>query len=226
MAEVLELRQYTLHPGRRDELIELFDTEFVESQEAVGAQVLGQFRDRDDDDRFVWLRGFADMPTRAAALAAFYDGPVWRAHREAANETMVDSDNVLLLRPARPDAGFRAGVRGTQTHYPLVVATLCYFAGPIDADDLALFDATVVPQLAAVGAQWLATLATEAATNTFPRLPVREGEHVLACFTAFDSVEAYRQPADGPEQGHRIIRTETLRLAPTPRTRQLLPRDA
>src|SRR5919199_1692664 len=91
MAEVLELRQYTLHPGRRDELIELFDREFVESQEAVGAQVLGQFRDLDDQDRFVWLRGFADMATRGRALPAFYGGPVWREHSAKANATMIDS---------------------------------------------------------------------------------------------------------------------------------------
>jgi hypothetical protein len=30
---VIELRQYTLHSNRRDELIELFDREFVETQE-------------------------------------------------------------------------------------------------------------------------------------------------------------------------------------------------
>lgn len=41
---IVELRQYTLHPGMRDVLIELFDREFVESQEAVGMKVIGQFR--------------------------------------------------------------------------------------------------------------------------------------------------------------------------------------
>lgn len=30
---IVELRQYTLHPGKRDTLIELFDREFVETQE-------------------------------------------------------------------------------------------------------------------------------------------------------------------------------------------------
>jgi hypothetical protein len=68
---ILELRQYTLHPGRRDDLIELFDREFVETQEAVGIQVIGQFRDLDKPDRFVWLRGFNDMPGRAQSLTAF-----------------------------------------------------------------------------------------------------------------------------------------------------------
>ena len=79
---VVELRQYTLHPGQRDVLIDLFDREFVETQEAVGMAVLGQFRDLDDPDRFVWLRGFDDMPRRAQALGRFYGGPVWKAHKD------------------------------------------------------------------------------------------------------------------------------------------------
>ena len=102
---IVELRQYTLHPGKRDVLIDLFDREFVESQEALGMKIIGQFRDLDDPNRFVWLRGFRDMPSRAQALEDFYGGPVWKAHREAANATMIDSDNVLLLHPATSDFG-------------------------------------------------------------------------------------------------------------------------
>lgn len=58
---VVELRQYTLHPGGRDVLIDLFEREFVETQEAVGMRVIGQFRDEADPNRFVWLRGFPDL---------------------------------------------------------------------------------------------------------------------------------------------------------------------
>jgi len=103
---VVELRQYTLRPGQRDVLIDLFDREFVESQEADGMAVVGQFRDLDDPDRFTWIRGFASMPARARALASFYGGPVWKANSAAANATMIDSDNVLLLRPVTARSGF------------------------------------------------------------------------------------------------------------------------
>ena len=101
---IVELRQYTLHPQQREVLIDLFDREFVETQEAQGMRVLGQFRDLDRPDQFVWLRGFADMPARHRALEGFYGGPVWAAHRHAANATMIDSDNVHLLCPAWPGA--------------------------------------------------------------------------------------------------------------------------
>src|SRR5262245_23922182 len=96
---IYELRQYTLHPDQRDVLIELFEREFVESQEALGMRLVGTFRDLDDPDRFVWIRGFPDMETRRQALTDFYYGPVWKAHAAAANATMIDSDDVLLLRP-------------------------------------------------------------------------------------------------------------------------------
>jgi hypothetical protein len=68
------LRQYLLCRGRRDELIEIFDREFVETQEALGIRVIGQFRDVDRPNHFVWLRGFADNRARGAALASFYGG--------------------------------------------------------------------------------------------------------------------------------------------------------
>src|SRR5579859_5286792 len=106
--QVVELRQYTLHPDQREVLIELFDREFLESQEAVGMRVIGQFRDLDDPNRFVWLRGFADMESRRKGLEAFYFGAVWGKHRDTANATMVDSDNVLLLSPAWDGAALKS----------------------------------------------------------------------------------------------------------------------
>src|SRR6266581_3562723 len=128
---IVELRQYTLHPGKRPVLIDLFDREFIEPQEALGMKVIGQFRDVDNRNRFVWLRGFRDMASRAQALQDFYGGPVWKTHREAANATMVDSDNVLLLRPASPISGFslenrhhRRASRAKAMPNELVVATI------------------------------------------------------------------------------------------------------
>src|SRR5207237_1848209 len=99
---VVELRQYTLRPGQRDVLIDLFDRELVESQEAAGMAIVGQFRDLDDPDRFVWIRGFSSMPSRARALASFYGGAVWTAHRTRAHGTVSDSDNVRRTTPCAP----------------------------------------------------------------------------------------------------------------------------
>src|SRR4051812_36798188 len=105
LSQVLELRQYTLHPGQRDALIDLFDREFVETQEAEGMRVIGQFRDLDAADRFVWLRGFPDLASRAARLAAFYGGPVWQAPPGAPHATMIASGHVPFAPPGGPGGG-------------------------------------------------------------------------------------------------------------------------
>jgi hypothetical protein len=105
-SRVVELRQYTLKPGQRETLIDIFDGRFIEGQEDAGMTIIGQFRDLDRPDYFVWFRGFRDMASRAEALQAFYDGPVWHAHGRAAGATMIDSDHVLLLHPAQPTSGF------------------------------------------------------------------------------------------------------------------------
>ena len=193
---VVELRQYTLRPGQRDVLIDLFDRELVESQEADGMAIVGQFRDLDDPDRFTWIRGFASMPARARALASFYGGPAWKAHSAAANATMIDSDNVLLLRPVTARSGFPApasarppagqATAGHATPPPSrVLVTLYYRDRPFDQAFADFFDRQARPVLIAAGATPLACLQTEHAENTFPALPVRTGENVFAWLARF-----------------------------------------
>jgi hypothetical protein len=182
---VLELRQYTLHPGQREPLIELFERHLIDGQEACEIRVLGQFRDADHPDRFVWVRGFRDMPTRAQALQRFYGGPLWKEHRQTANATMVDSDDVLLLRPVDGAAGFLPA-RGA-----LHVATIYLLDGAIDEEFLRFFEAQVRPLLAETGAPPIARLRTETAANNFAALPIRAGEHAFVWFAAFASAADY-----------------------------------
>lgn len=147
---LVELRRYTLHPGRRDELIALFMRELVHTQEAAGLQVLATYADAGAPDDFVWLRGFpeADPQARGDALAAFYGGPAWAEHADAANATMRAFDDVHLLRPlgALPAPG------------DATVTTCLLSRPPTPEEERAL------PEDALVSAR---------IDNRFPRLPVR-----------------------------------------------------
>ena len=227
-----------LHPGKRDVLIDLFDREFVESQEALGMKLIGQFRDLDNPNRFVWLRGFRDMPSRAQALTDFYGGPVWKTHREAANATMTDSDNVLLLHPATPTSAFSFGNKerpragANEARSELIVATIYYLDAPVHAGFVEFFEKTVKPAVIGSGATVLAFLVTEHSENTFPALPVRQGENVFVWFARFNDQAAYelhlaalaRSPRwrgeISKELGRHLKRApEVLRLSPTVRSR-------
>ncbi|MGW0911650.1 NIPSNAP family protein [Streptomyces sp. NPDC002784] len=230
---VIELRQYTLRPGRREELIELFDREFVESQEEVGMMVLGQFRDLDDPDRFVWLRGFSDMPARHRGLTDFYGGPVWAEHGPRANDTMLDSDDVLLLRPGKAGFSYDPSGRppvGAPAPDRFVSATVWSFP-PGRQDGVALVRDGMLPALAETGPAPFAFLTSEDAPNTFPRLPVRTGENIAALFTSYPDEGAHHKHR-AEVRAHARVRDEILpaiereqsaapqelRLAPTGRS--------
>jgi hypothetical protein len=226
---VVELRQYTLVPGQRETLITLFEREFIETQEATGMTVIGQFRDLNNPDRFVWLRGFADTNSRAHQLEEFYGGPIWKEHREAANATMIDSDNVLLLRPARSDSGFRLqnlnrpSLGSKESSNALIVATIYYLNRTAQDNFIQLFEHELVPKLTKAGGSIVGMFVTEPHPNTFPALPVREGENVFVAFSRISDRETYQQHtssfAEAPfRKQSKLVKLETLLLAPTGRS--------
>jgi hypothetical protein len=212
---VVELRQYTLHPGTRDTLISLFDEHFIEEQEAYGMCILGQFRDRADPDRFVWLRGFADMEARARAIEGFYSGPVWKEHGPAANATMIDHTNVLLLKPARPGSGLwldprrRPPPRAIDAPGGVAVVTIEHLARPASPAVIARLCENRDPGT-------LAELVTEPARTPATRLPVREDANVLVLIACHPRADASRRAPIGPASI--VSRRERLILEPTRRS--------
>lgn len=199
---VIELRDYTLHPGGREVLIELFEREFVETQEAVGMRVVATFRDLDRPDHFVWLRGFAGMPQRRRGLEAFYGGPTWQTRRNAANATMIDASDVRLLRYAKPAWALASPLAprprtGSDERAPrsLYALTRCTLPAPPDAALLRHFERLALPALRDAGAMPCAVFVTETAENDFPRLPVRTDGAVLAWMSRLPDATAW-QPAE------------------------------
>jgi NIPSNAP len=227
MLGVVELRQYTLKPGQRDVLIDIFERHFLEPQEDVGMPVIGHFRDEVDPDRFVWLRGFRDMASRRAALESFYGSELWFEHRDAVNETLVDSDDVLLLRPVTGFANGSSPAGGRS----LFTATIWPFAEPVSAHTISVFTDEMAPLLAETGATPVALLVTEPSRNDFPRLPVRERENVVVSLARFEDAAARAAHAEALERSPRWQklagaienrlsgRPQTLLLAPAARSR-------
>jgi hypothetical protein len=192
-------------------LISLFDRHFVESQEAEGMTVIGQFRDRRRPDRFVWIRGFSDMKSRHAALERFYGGPVWAEHRNEANATMLEFHDVLLLKPARPDLAFQLNpsdrpALGEDRPAAVVLAGIHSLSQPADPEVVSNFER----ELRASGIHIDGLFITEPAPNTFTGLPVREGENVLVWFGTLAGFERLSPLEDPP--------AVLLELDPTPRS--------
>jgi len=176
--QVIEFRRYATSPGRRGDFVRYFDAYFPEAFEQLGAMVFGQFAERDDPNRFTWLRGFKDIQARPVVNAAFYYGPLWREHRTKVNAILPDSDNVMLMRPLHPGRGVTVlpaidpvlepdGARG------VVVAQVF----PVEKDGVEAFAARTEHAFAAYDGQGVRTagvLVSLDLPNNFPQLPIRE----------------------------------------------------
>ncbi len=233
---VIELRQYKLTAGAEASFIELFDKEFVDSQEALGIRLIGQFRDHDRKDRFTWIREFPDMQKRGISLPAFYGGPVWAAHRDVANPMLFDNDNVLLLRPADPQSAFSALVprpkdSAGQKSKKLTITVIQYLWKNPDEGFTRFFLEQVAPRLKAAGLPVLGAYVPEEKPNNFPRLPVRHGEKVFVWFTQAESSGSFDRLTARLRSGKNWQREvaptlagfeerppQVLRLDPTPRS--------
>jgi len=180
---VIELRNYLLKPGTREGFIKYFGDHFLDSQN--GARVVAPFRIKGENDRFFWIRGFEDMQSRLTFLRGFYEqGEVWKRFGPDANEMMLDSDHVHLLKP---------------------------LSSSFDLDDLENEDGVVVIEFYLAKANHLdqliasfqtdylsclknkpTLLISEMAFNDFPRLPVMQDPNLLVVLNSYADESEYQ----------------------------------
>lgn len=188
--EVIEFRRYTMQPDVREDFAEYFDAYFPEAFQQLGAIAVGQFLERDKPSMFTWLRGFRDMESRAIVNSAFYYGPVWKEHKSTVNPMMIDSDDVLLLRPLRPVLVMPAvdPVREASSPRGVVIAHIFRLEdGAVEAVNRAYERYTCA-----------GLLVTLDAPNNFPQLPVRTDGPWLVWLGVFEDASAF-EPIDGGE---------------------------
>jgi hypothetical protein len=232
---VIELRSYLLKPGVREHFIDYFETHFIDTQEAVGMQILGQFRVRDEPDRFVWLRGFHDMRSRLAGLRRFYGGPVWAKYGPAANDMMLEWHNVRLLRPLSDIAELTNGVTSNSIANDVDAGTICHETGVVSIDYYetlpgqreAFFDylqSTIAPDYQNESIQLRGYFVAEMAENGFPRLPVIQNANEFVVITACEHEDGCQRKSwiaashDQEIQGMLISNAHEDMLIPTLRS--------
>jgi hypothetical protein len=113
----------------------------------------------------------------------------------------------------------------------LIVVTIYYFERSVPSDFINSFERTLKPVATNLGATISAYFVTENSENTFPALPVREGENVFVWFSTFQDSEAYENYVAALAQSDRwrdevsvgLTRyldraPEVLKLSPTARS--------
>lgn len=217
---VVEFRRYTIKPGERERFARRFESFFPGAIQQTGAIVAGEFLERANPYMFTWIRCFHDMDDRARLNAALYYGPVWKEHRTQMNELLVDSDNVLLLRPLDPQggvailpavdpAGEPSGPRG------VVVAQVFRIVPEktlvLQQQATRVFDAYRV-----AGAREAGMLVSLETPNNFPQLPIRtDGPYLvwLGILKEDETLEkSFRKLAE--EAAHSLSEAGILRSSP------------
>ncbi len=195
--KVLELRNYLVRHGRRDDFINLFEDNFVGSQNILGGYILGQFRVKGADDNFFWIRGFRDMPARYKFLNDFYYGsPSWKQHKAEANSMLLNNDNVHLLKPLNlkgdsndAESSFNANWFGQEKG----IAVVDFYTSNTKRDKLIEF---VKKKYAAIlnaskienASFWT----SETTPNDFTGLPVFQDKNLLVQITFYKNESEYQ----------------------------------
>jgi NIPSNAP. len=181
---VIELRNYVLKPGLRDRFINYFENNFIQSQNELGANILGVYRVKGADDNFLWIRGFTDMESRSKFLPAFYYGDFWKAHRESANAMLANNDNVYLLKPLtlqNDTLVMSHGINFNQfTRNTGIAVVEFYIANTKLCKLIKLFSENYLPLIKNAGIKDYSLWVSEMEENTFPQLPVFPGSKPLS----------------------------------------------
>jgi hypothetical protein len=134
---------------------------------------------------------------------------------------MIDSDDVLLLRPVAVPGSF--GVVQAPLRQPAdrasstFAVTICSLDVPVDVD---VIEERLAPALAECIGTEMAVYVDEPSENNFPALPVRTGEHVVVWMhrtdreTLPEEIEVAQHILGGP-----IADPVRIRLQPTSRSR-------
>lgn len=175
--QVIELRRYIIKEGKREDFSHYFESYFPEAFQQLGAIAFGQGLERDAADRFTWLRGFHDMDARATVNAAFYYGPLWKEHRATLNGLLIDSDDVLLLRPMSPERALRVlpavDVVGEREGAQGIIVMQVFAVAENGVDEFAARAEEIFARYRSAGVREAGQLVTLDAPNNFPQLPVR-----------------------------------------------------
>lgn len=95
---LVEIRHYTIKPGRRDEFVAWFEAEVLPAMTRAGMTILGVFTGVEDPDSFFYWRSFRDEAERAALTEAFYSSNEWLGGMKEKALEMETGYDVHLVR--------------------------------------------------------------------------------------------------------------------------------
>lgn len=95
---LIELREYTVHPGKREAWVKMMEEEIIPFQIQNGVAVLGSFIVEDQPDKYIWIRRFASEEERVKKYEAIYESDHWKDVLLPRVVTLVDREKHRITR--------------------------------------------------------------------------------------------------------------------------------
>lgn len=93
-----ELRQYRTLPGQRDNFVKFMEEDIIPFEVSKGMVILGSFVGQEEDDLYVWIRGFQSEEQKDQLYQAVYESDYWKNDVAPKIPTMLDLDKVVVTR--------------------------------------------------------------------------------------------------------------------------------
>ena len=94
----LELRQYRTQPGQRDNWVRYMEEIIIPFQVSKGMVIVGSFVGEQEQDLYVWIRGFENESERERLYEAVYQSDEWVNDISPKIPEMLDRDKIVVTR--------------------------------------------------------------------------------------------------------------------------------
>jgi len=226
--KTIELRNYLIRPGQRDNYITTFETKLVDTLNLMRNYVFGQFRVKDAQDNFVWIRGFESMDSRKEDLKRFFTSEFWKRNQSAPGKYLLNYMNVYLLRPI--DIYDQDNLKTFKGEWfgksKGVVVVDFYVANERRPQLIAFVKSKYDSIVRASGVNNISYWVSEPEPNNYPDLPVFQDKNLLVSISIFKDEKTYRSISENvvKSMGTELM-YEMLRIVTTKTTWVLYPTD-
>ena len=192
--QVLELRNYVLKEGGRDNFIDSFKIYIEDSQNVKGAYVLGLYRVKDAETNFYWFRGYENMPLRKKAMEDFYSSSYWASITRIPQQYVINFHNVHLLKPYDITTGdSTSGFAAAWFDKPKGVAVVDFYTGNgTRAKVIDYVSKSYHSLLLSSGVKDISYWIAEDQPNNYPQHPVFQDSNSLVSIAFYKNEKEYK----------------------------------
>ena len=191
---VLELRNYVIPEGGRDQFIDSFKVSIEDYQNRNGAYVLGLYKVKDAENNFFWFRGYESMAARKKSMEDVYSSQYWAGVARMTQKFVINFHNVHLLKPFDINTGDSvSGIDATWFDKPKGIAVIDFYIGNgTRSEVISYLQQTYHNLLISAGVKDITYWIAEEQPNNYPQHPVFQDGNLLVSISVFRNENEYR----------------------------------